>query len=162
MRPYQRFLRKWITTNLHVVTKDNFANIAELELHDHQQDHAANTLYAIAEASFHPNYHCRAIADKDGVVGFLMYAAPGEADEPGDYAIYHLMVDRRYQGRGHGRRAVALALAEIQKHGDVQRIWTSYRPDNAVAKELYAACGFAETQVDDDGDMYAVWTPEPY
>jgi diamine N-acetyltransferase len=162
MRAYQRFLRKWITTNLHLVTKDNFTDIAELAVHDHQQDHAADTMYAIAQASFHPNYHCRAIVDKDGVVGFLMYAAPGEGDDPGDYAIYHLMVDRRYQGRGHGRRAVALALAEICKHGDVQRIWTSYLPGNAVAKELYAACGFAEARVEDDGEMYAVWTPDPY
>lgn len=162
MRPYQRFLRKWITTNLHVVSKENFADIAELELYAYQQEQAADTMYAIAEASFHPNYHCRAIVDKDGVVGFLMYAAPGAGDEPGDYAIYHLMVDRRHQGRGHGRRAVELALAEIGKHGDMRRIWTSYQPGNAVAKELYAACGFREAGVEDDGEMYAVWTPDPY
>lgn len=156
MRPYQRFLRKWITTNLHQVTRDNFADVAELSLHEHQQEHAATTLYAIAQASFHPNYHCRAIVDKDGVVGFLMYAAPGADDAPGDYAIYQLMVDRRHQGRGHGRRAVELALAEIRKHADLQRIWTSYRPDNVVARELYAGFGFAEAGVEDDGDMYAV------
>ena len=65
-------------------------------------------------------------------------------------------------GRCHGRRAVELALAEIGKHGDVQRIWTIYQPDNAVARELYAACGFTEAGTEEDGELYAVWTPDPY
>jgi diamine N-acetyltransferase len=31
-----------------------------------------------------------------------------------------------------------------------------------VGKELYAACGFTEAGVEEDGEMYAVWSPDPY
>jgi diamine N-acetyltransferase len=156
MRPYQRFLRKWITTNLRLVTKDNFDDIAELALHAHQEDLLASNLYSIAQASFHPHYHCRAIYDGEVAVGFLMYVALVDEQQPGEYAIYRLMVDRNHQGRGHGRRALELALQEIRNHGDAQKIWICYWPDNPVAKDFYASFGFVETELDEDGEMYAV------
>jgi len=156
MHPYQRFLRKWINTNLRLVSADNFADIGALALHEHQRDFLADNLYSIAQASFHPHYHCRAIYAGDSPVGFLMYVALKEEGQDGEYAIWRFMVDREYQGKGHGRRAMELAIAEIRQHGDVRKIWICYWPENPVAKDFYAGFGFVETGLDEEGEMQAV------
>ena len=138
------------------VTKDNFETVAELELHPHQRAFLASNSYSIAQASFHPNFHTRAICIGAEVIGFMMFVALDGDDERGEYGIWRFMIDQRHQGRGHGRAALATLLDDIRRDPAATRVWISYIPGNAVASRFYASFGFVETDIDDEGEMVAL------
>ena len=73
-----------------------------------------------------------------------------EEDDPDfifdNYGIWRLMIDKRYQGKGYGRKAMELALEFICTwlSGKSKYCWISYEPENESAKNLYASFGFVE------------------
>lgn len=102
------------------------------------------------------------IYDGETPVGFLMigYDTDQSWDNPpsiaaGNYNLWRLMIDRRYQGRGYGRQAVELALDFIRTLpcGPAELCWLSYEPENLAAKKLYESCGFRETGGLDLGEV---------
>ena len=62
------------------------------------------------------------------------------------YCIWRFMIDKRYQGKGYGKKAMQLALDYIHTLpcGKAKYCWLSYEPENEVAKKLYASFGFIE------------------
>jgi hypothetical protein len=40
-------------------------------------------------------------------------------------------------------------------YGDVRSIWICSWPNNPDARDFYASFGFVETELDEDGEMYA-------
>ena len=97
-------------------------------------------------------------------VGFLMigYGTIGDADEPkvarGNYSIWRLMIDARFQGQGLGKRAVEAALSYIRTWpcGKADCCWLSYDPDNTGARALYTRMGFRENGETDGDEIVAV------
>lgn len=91
-------------------------------------------------------------------IGFLMigYGANEddfEGEDPAfiemakkSYCLWRFMIDKRYQGKGYGRRAMEVALDYIKSFpcGKADTCWLSYEPENEVAKKLYASFGFIE------------------
>lgn len=145
-----------MTIALRAITADNFDDIAELELFEHQRDYLASNTYSIAQASFHPQFQTRAVYDDEAVIGFVMYVAPDADDPPGEYRIWRFMIDARRQGQGHGRRTLELVLDEIKGNAGAEKILIYYKPDNPLAKNFYASVGFVEIGMDDEDDMVAV------
>ena len=76
----------------------------------------------------------------------------------GNYNLWRLMTDERYQGRGYGREAVRLALDFVRTWpcGSADYCWLSYEPENDVARELYRSFGFAETGEYNGEELIAV------
>ena len=62
------------------------------------------------------------------------------------YCLWRFMIDKRYQRKGYGRKAMQLALDYIRTFpcGEAETVWLSYEPENEVAKKLYASFGFIE------------------
>jgi len=142
---------------LRPVTRDNFEAVTDLELLPHQREFLASNSYSIAQASFYPNYHTRAIYAGEEVVGFMMFVVlDGSEDEAGEYSIWRFMVDYRRQGQGLGRRALQSLLDEIRSDPVACKVWISYVPGNEVASSFYASFGFVETEIDEEGEMVAV------
>ncbi|MYN04316.1 GNAT family N-acetyltransferase [Pseudoduganella sp. DS3] len=141
---------------LRAVTRQNFDAITDLQLLDHQRSYIASNSYSIAQASFYPQMQTRAIYAGEELVGFLMYVDLELEGHLNEFGVWRLMIDSRRQGQGYGRAALLLALAEIRARGGVRKIWISYLPDNALARELYASIGFVETEIDEDGEMNAI------
>ena len=91
-------------------------------------------------------------------IGFLMigYGANDEDYKDEDpafvamakqsYCLWRFMIDKRYQGKGYGRKAMQLALDYIRTFpcGKAKSCWLSYEPENEVARKLYASFGFVE------------------
>jgi diamine N-acetyltransferase len=136
------------------VTAKNWRAVARLELSSDQQDLVADNLYSIAESKFDPTAYPRAVYAAGQPVGFLMYDVSDEGKKR-EALIYRFMIDRRHQGRGYGRAALALALGEIRAMRNVRKVSISYMPDNKVAKTFYASLGFVEAGLDEDGEMMA-------
>ncbi|MGW8389413.1 GNAT family N-acetyltransferase [Pseudoduganella sp. HUAS MS19] len=141
---------------LKAVTRQNFDDITDLRLLDHQRDYVASNAYSIAQASFYPEMQTRAVYAGDLLVGFLMYVDMALEGLPGEFGVWRLMVDVLHQGKGYGRSALRMALTEIRARGGVRKVWISYQPDNTRARDLYASMGFVETEIDEDGEMNAV------
>jgi len=139
---------------LEPVTIDNFETLMEMTLPPEQDRYIANNAFSIAQSRFYPEYQPRAIYCDGQPAGFLLYDI-ASGDVPGNYGIYRLMVEHARQGRGIGRRALELLLAELRAQPDARRISICYHPDNTVARALYLACGFTEVGIDDDGEMIA-------
>lgn len=145
--------------SIRAVSEENWDVVCDLELLKHQEDWLASNSYSIAQASFYPNFHTRAIYKDEEVIGFLLYVSMEEEGQaPGSYAIDRFMVDHRHQGKGHGRSALGLALKEIAARPGAKAISISYKPDNAIAKGFYASFGFVETGIDESREMNALIT----
>ena len=82
--------------------------------------------------------------------------APGIAR--GNYNLWRLMIDKKYQNRGFGRKSVQLALEFIKSFpcGEAEYCWLSYEPENEVARKLYHSFGFEETGDMDGEEVIAV------
>lgn len=158
------------------ITDDNFREVIALELAEGQDKFVAPNIYTLAEAYVSltdgdtiPMLY--AIYNDDAMVGFIAMAyerpteggteveAEGEAEGKalGSYAMYRFMIDRRHQGKGLGRAALAQAieLLSTQPHGAAGHIATSFVPGNDVAKRLYTSLGFVETGEFDGDELVA-------
>ena len=137
------------------VTAENRKAVAALELDPAQEDLVASNAESLAEARFDRDARPRAVYAAERLIGFLMYDAGAADDEPREAVIYRFMIDRRHQGKGYGRAALAKALHEIRAIPRVRKVSISYMPDNPVAKPFYASFGFVEVGLDEDGEMLA-------
>lgn len=136
------------------ITEENFEDFMDMELPEHQRELLASNAYSIAQSRFYPDYIPRGVYCDGVPAGFLLYDRRA-GDVEGDYAIYRFMVDHARQGRGIGRRAMELLLAELRARPDMRRITICYHERNARAKAFYASFGFVETGVDERGEMVA-------
>ena len=99
-----------------------------------------------------------AICRNNKPIGFLMIGYGANDDDFKDedpelikmvkksYCVWRFMIDKRYQRKGYGRKAMQLALDYIRTFpcGPAESIWLSYEPENEVAKKLYSSFGFIE------------------
>jgi len=140
---------------LEAVTARNWRAVARLRLLPEQEALVASNLYSIAQSKFDPDARPRAVYAGKDLVGFLMYDV-GETKEKNRAAsVYRFMIDAKHQGKGYGRAALALALAEIKAVPGIAKVSIGYMPENAVAKAFYASLGFIEVGTDEDGEIVA-------
>ena len=70
------------------------------------------------------------------------------ANMNGSYLIWRFMIDKKYQGKGYGKKAFQLAMDYVRTFpvGEAKYCWLSYEPENEVARNLYASFGFKEAK----------------
>ena len=124
------------------ITKNNWEECIELKVSKEQENFVASNVYSILQANYSAGLYPLAIYDNEIMVGFLMYE---KDDVAKDMGMCRLMVDIKYQKKGYGKAAI-LKLLEIikQKYGSTP-FYTSFEPENIVAKKLYESIGFRET-----------------
>lgn len=127
-------------------------DVLSIDVSPDQARFVATNAESLREARTDEEARPRAVIAGGRVVGFLMYSmAP---DEP-EAIVYRLMIDRRDQGKGYGMAAMRAVLGEIAALGHVRCVKICYDPENAAARRLYGKLGFAETGLDEDGEMIA-------
>ena len=137
------------------IAYENFHDVIDLELEDGQEKHLPSNLYSIAESSFSPSCHPRAIWLDEEIVGFLMYKFGESEVEEYECAIWRFMIDRRHQNKGIGKAAMTLLMEEIKAHDQCKVIEIYYDLKNMAAKKLYTRYGFKVVGKRDDGDLIA-------
>jgi diamine N-acetyltransferase len=140
------------------VTADNWRAVARLQLDAGQADLVESNVESLAESQSDPDARPRAVYAGKRIVGFLMYDVYQRRDKSYGASIYRFMIDRKHQGKGYGRAALARALEEIRAIPRVSKVSIRYMPENPVAKPFYASFGFVEAGLDDDGEMIAELT----
>lgn len=84
------------------------------------------------------------------LVGFAMYALD---PDDGNYWVYRLMIDQRFQGRGYGAAALSAVLEQVSALPGCSTILLGVMPANEVAARLYRRLGFVETGDIVDGEI---------
>jgi diamine N-acetyltransferase len=139
-----------MSIELRPVSQQNWQSLIKLKVRDGQQDFVASNLYSIAESHFgfdeegHWDLFPYGLYTEGELVGFAMTGLnPNHSRFQG--LILRLMVDEKYQGLGHGRRAMKVITEQFRANENVKTVCISYAPENEVARTLYASFGFVET-----------------
>jgi len=148
---------------LRKITDDNVGELLELEVAEGQEDFVGSNLDSLATAYIcitnggHASTY--AIYTDEVMVGFVMYGflTVDYDDTYGEdcYYLWRFMIDKKHQGKGYGKQAIAQVLEEIRQmpNGKVDYCYTQYEPDNVAVKKLYESLGFVETGEVDDGEL---------
>ena len=153
---------------LEKVNGKNVWELLKLKVSDDQTNFVASNDISIIEAYTAITGNGYAfpfgIYNDDVPVGFLMIGFDVDDywdDAPeiarGNYNLWRLMIDKAYQGKGFGKKAVRLALDFIMTFpcGSAECCWLSYEPENEAARHLYESFGFNETGEMDGEEVIA-------
>ena len=131
---------------LREITSGNLHAVLELTVADHQlRAYPRSNAYSIAEAHYPVDddpVWLRAIYASETPVGFMMAS---EAPDKGEYFLWRLMIDHRFQRSGYGSRAVQLLIERILQTGNPKVLITSHLPEDANAGRFYERLGFRYT-----------------
>ena len=129
------------------INRNNIAEILKLEVFDNQKSFVATNNSSIIEAYIaiteNNDVFTFGIYKDDTPFGFLMIGFDVNSDDEGapkiakgNYNIWRLMIDKKFQGRGFGEKAMDLALEFINTFlcGKEKYCWLSYESDNDVAR----------------------------
>lgn len=127
------------------ITPDNWR--LPLRVSSEQTGYVADRVTLLARAYAYRDFRSRAhlICAGETPVGMILFH-----DGEDCYILSELFIDARYQGKGYGRAATALALEQMRADGRYGKIILCYKVGNEAAKNLYESFGFVET--DRDGD----------
>ncbi|MBR4471509.1 MAG: GNAT family N-acetyltransferase [Erysipelotrichaceae bacterium] len=147
--------------HLEKIDHKNIWDIMDLKVKRDQREFVASNVISIVDAYATIGTKCHAfpfgIYKDKKPVGFLMIGyneavmydvydvKPPEALK-NNYSIWRLMIDKRYQGRGYGKKAIELALdfIRIWPCGKAEYCEISFEPENTHARDLYSSMGFVE------------------
>ena len=148
------------------VDRNNVAEILKLEVFDNQKSFVATNNSSIIEAytAITENNHVFTfgIYKDDTPIGFLMIGYDVNSDDEdapmiakGNYNIWRLMIDKKFQGKGFGKKAMHVALEFVNTFpcGTAKHCWLSYESDNNVACQLYKSVGFVEIDEKDGEEI---------
>lgn len=151
------------------INRNNVEAILKLEVFDNQKSFVATNNSSIIEAyiAITVNNHVFTfgIYKDDTPIGFLMIGYDVNSDDEGapkiakgNYNIWSFMIDKKFQGKGFGRKAMDLALKFVNTFpcGTAKYCWLSYESENDLARELYKSVGFVETEEKDGEEIVAI------
>lgn len=133
------------------VTRGNWVAVARVELAPGQAGLVAPCAMTLAEWNFEPHHELFAVCLDGAPVGLLACCPEIDPPDPDTWWIFRLTIDRRHQRRGHGRRALELAVAEIRRRG-AKRILAMHKPENGASAALLESLGFRPVGWLEDGD----------
>jgi len=135
---------------LREINRDNFDDVINLSVFDEQTDFVASNAHSLAQAKAQPECVPLAIYRDNDLIGFVMYGVDFEDKE---YWIYRIMIDKRHQNMGYGREAMQCVLSRLAQDTGHNKVYISFRPENAGAKGLYEKLGFIPDGRSIDGEL---------
>jgi len=121
------------------INRDNFHPVLELSVFDEQNNFVASNCYSLAQAKAQPECVPLALYNDGELVGFVMYCLDVEE---GEYWVYRLLIDKKYQRKGFGKEAMQCVLSILRKDKEHTKVYISFEPENVGAKGLYESLGF--------------------
>ncbi len=136
--------------SLREITDDNRAAVEALAVTDDQSHYVASVTQSLKDAEDYPDAKpwYRAIYAGDEPVGFVMISDGITVDDPsyvGPYFLWRLLVDRRFQGRGHGTAALDLIVDHVRTRPDARTLLVSHVVGDASPLTFYEQYGFQLT-----------------
>ena len=139
--------------SLQPIDESNFLDAFQLKLAPEQEAFVSNPVRSLAQAYVYRS-QCQpfGIFASDRMVGYVMVIYDYDIPE---YDIWHMMIDRDFQGRGYGKAAMVKCLEYIRTKpfGSSNRVALTCNRDNSAARRLYEAFGFRPTGAEDEDEI---------
>lgn len=139
--------------SLQPIDESNFLDAFQLKLAPEQEAFVSNPVRSLAQAYVYRS-QCQpfGIFALDRMVGYVMVIYDYDIPE---YDIWHMMIDRDFQGRGYGKAAMGKCLEYIRTKpfGSSNRVALTCNRDNSAARRLYEAFGFRPTGAEDEDEI---------
>ena len=131
------------------VTKYNLDEVLALKVDENQKGFVSSPAESLAQAYVYADTAFPfAVCIEQGIVGFIMMGYYGEKAY---YTVWKLLIDRKYQGRGYGKRALELGIAFLKERFNIREVYTGVLPENHTARKLYQSVGFEDTGLYENG-----------
>ena len=127
---------------LREINRQNFWECISLEVSKEQKSFVTSNAVSIAQSKIQNECQILAIYNKDIIVGFVMYCIDSDDDE---YWIYRMMVDKKFQSKGIGDKALSLLIKKIQRDKKRDVIYLGVHKESISAVRLYKKHGFEFT-----------------
>jgi len=137
------------------ITAQNWRAYVQLTIAPKQERFVAPNVRSIARAKVEPWWEIYGICSDETPVGFAMF---GWVPHLKTHWITRFMVDAAHQGRGLGRAAMELILADLQRRDDCSEVWISFVPENEAARRLYLSLGFEDRNRVEAGEVVLLRT----
>lgn len=121
------------------VTKENWYECNSLEVYKEQEGIVAPNYNSIIISLLYDNWHSKCIYEDDVLIGFLLY---GIEEDTGKPMLLRYMVDKKFQGKGLGKKALLKLLDLIKIENGNIKFYTTVSPQNVSAEKLYESVGF--------------------
>ena len=148
------------------INEENVWSIVNLEVYSNQKDYVASNSESLIEAYLYLANNRIVmpfgIYDDEKPIGFLMIGFDDTSSNvkiaKNNYCLWRLMIDKKYQRKGYGRKAIQLALDYIKEFpfGKAEYCYVSYDSKNQIGKDLYKSFGFVENGEMDDNEKVAI------
>ncbi|HEL1662231.1 TPA: GNAT family N-acetyltransferase [Streptococcus suis] len=126
---------------LELVNKDNFDQVLDLEVAPKDQRRVASVEYSLAQAwLYREDGHLLPYAVKSGqkVVGFVLLSI----QEDKSYYVWRLLIDKKYQNRGHGKEVIRQILVLAKEDTLCQKVTMNYVIGNHKMRYILEKFGF--------------------
>lgn len=124
------------------INADNWEECVTLSVSEHQKEFVADNAYSLLQSKYVVDQYPLGIYHQDSMVGFIMYGIDPETSR---MEMSRLMIDRKYQGRGYGKKATQLLIEKLTHTFANIELFTSAEPENVNAIRLYESLGFEKT-----------------
>lgn len=134
--------------HLETITPDNWR--ISLEVNEHQKSYVSKSSEILARAYAYRNYNSKVfIIYNDNIpIGMAMYY---DLLKLNAYNLSQFFIDKNYQGKGMGEKALNLIIEKIRENKKFDKIILCYIKDDFPAKNLYEKIGFKHNgQIDGD------------
>ena len=154
------------TVTLREITEHDRAAVEALAVTPEQSYYVASVTESLAEAAQYPDAQpwYRAVYADQEPVGFVMISDGITVDNPdylGPYYLWRIIVDKRFQGRGYGRKALDLVVAHVRTRPDARVLLTSHVVGPASPRGFYLRYGFRATERVHDGEPVLEYEIDP-
>lgn len=142
--------------DLRKITEENFIDAFDLKLALGQERFVSHPIRSLAQAYVYRE-QCQpfGIYEGDIMVGYVMVIYDYDIPE---YDIWHMMIDKTYQGRGYAQDALRKCLEYIDRKpfGDSDRVVLTCNKENHAALHIYKKAGFSFTGEQDEEEVEMV------
>lgn len=128
--------------HIQLVDETTFEAVLDLEVDPKDQRRVASNSYSLAQAWLYRNQGTilpYAVMTSKTVVGFLLLE---KNKENGEYYLWRLMIDHRFQHQGYGREALRQVLEQGNKDPSCHQIRVNYVIGNHKMRALLDSLGF--------------------
>ncbi|MFM0601384.1 GNAT family N-acetyltransferase [Streptococcus suis] len=126
---------------LELVNKDSFEAVLQVQLAPEDQRRVASVEYSLAQAwLYREDGHLLPYAVKSGqkVVGFVLLSI----QEDKSYYVWRLLIDKKYQNRGHGKEVIRQILVLAKEDTLCQKVTMNYVIGNHKMRYILEKLGF--------------------
>ncbi|HEL2072334.1 TPA: GNAT family N-acetyltransferase [Streptococcus suis] len=132
---------------LREISDENFYDCLHIDSGISKEDYVDSVEFSLAEAwSLRPFSHPRAIYNGMDLIGYVSLYCKDRNGE-----IINFVIDKQYQGKGLGRKAVEVCIDYLQTEHSVTQISLPVHEKHLEARKFWKKLGFQESNnIEDD------------